>query len=320
MKLLAKIAIVIVAAIIGYFICNYRHKKCEDPVCDKPHQTDSTDRLAKKQLVPFTNPFGDENDVYLEFCEVTANEGKAESEKCHDYLRVNTKKLKLELATVLMTEWTKLRAKALLEKPANCSNYVTGVKIAFGINTVATNDHLTLIYTPVIFCRNAVSYGQQSEIFGTYALHEADPQVLVGTQFDLATNQGIDPVTYENNYFERVKFDRGDDDVFDDPLVQGNNYVDDTKSVIFTFQEIFELSKANGNAASTIIYNSMRDIVLPGQDNLVKHSLIMTYTGQTVKPQQFYGAKSMTGKYCNLSHMCPPSCNGVLFNFRLKSL
>jgi hypothetical protein len=189
-----------------------------------------------------------------------------------------------------------LRDSAAAHVPTTCPNYITAIKITYGLHTTLLK--MDLLYTPVymIKVRDSTSGAENWRIYdvvddGSYYTYNTTNNTFAKTIITNCISR------YSNN----VKIDRdrdGDKEDFDPSL--------DVNSVIFSFQEIDSVIAQNPSTQSVKIFNASVNASSGGTPNM-KHSLLLGPDSKNPALVRVY-FDSFYGKYGNLGHLCPPSC------------
>jgi hypothetical protein len=212
--------------------------------------------------------------------------------------------------------------------PVGCiTNTLGAVQVFYAVNLAGD---FKLYYKPALFCRIDSSYGQGGHYYGRYSkcssqnnYYEYDNnsksfKAVTGSSVAVANND----IT---RYTTSVAIDRPDSCPIPDgpfyPVQYCDNIRGDAKSVIFPIDELILLCKSDPEIC---LWNAVEPLslmeVVSGtrkEQNYVKHSLILS-TGDVHK--NIFGGLSYSSNssFSDLSHLCPPSCNGNDFTFALR--
>lgn len=285
---------------------------CKNKVGDYAEKKCHNYKESKSKKTYLTRAIPGENTLQLTIMEVETNLAIREIELSKTFLRIESKTVAPRVANINTAAIdSMLNFAKTLTVSATCTNYVTGIKMEYAIGS---NSLLGLYYKPVKFCRQFLASGQGVENFGIYTLPIEGPRYeYINNTFSLAAS---DATTSISNYTTLIKIQHTTTTTTPVPTTI-TPY--DVTSVIFTFQELKALIDDNSGAKNLRIYNCMREISIDPSISSLKHSLIVTTDNIKLYPNETKGRRSFKGKYANLSHLCPPSCIGDLFVFRLKS-
>jgi len=201
-------------------------------------------------------------------------------------------------------------AVSLQKRNSNCPNYITALKLIYGLNSA--NNKIVLLYQPLYLCKTAVISGKKiysvngaSNIYYAYD-HSASSFVITNDTSSIG------------NYADSVLISRIPGEIpshFINPPAD-NDTLGDVNSVIFTFQEIDALLNDN-NSTFLKLWNAAQNVYVASVNlTLRKHSVIIGPSQFTI-PLAPYISPCNSGLFCNafanLANMCPPSCNEISF-------
>lgn len=209
-----------------------------------------------------------------------------------------------------------------------CQKYVTGVKIIYGLDTLANK--IQLYYQPMVLCYMRDTTFIETGIcdFSVFCpTFSGKIYKYVGSDFALATTaEFIASVESYTNYFTiehtatetKKKFKKG---------ASGTDGNGDVEAVMFSFQEISQALNLNPGSAELWFENNIRTI-----NGKNKHTLVMT-TEKSVTLKfgrakyvfpEFFDLKNLTltaaAVYANLAHLCPPNCPTLSYKKPCESL
>jgi hypothetical protein len=93
-----------------------------------------------------------------------------------------------------------------------------------------------------------------------------------------------------------------------------NDSLSDSRSILFSFQEIEALAKANTYPQYIKMWNSLRKIKFASSpDSVYKHSIFMGPSALGLMEKEVFYAADYRNKYANLAHMCPANCVKLVF-------
>ncbi len=183
---------------------------------------------------------------------------------------------------------------------ATCNPCVTGLRIIFGMRL----NKMVFFYQPVFMCYDISQEGYMvnSSVLSQYYRYNTTTKLFEPVMQDTVT-------AYCQYYYDNVYIDHFEDGNYA-PFTHVSQDVDwhgDTKSIIFSFQELFALYEANypnesaGNryCEDVIIRNAAAYYYrFKINKDRLKHTLYVKTNGDGAV---LYAA--------NLAHLCPPSCN-----------
>ncbi len=182
----------------------------------------------------------------------------------------------------------------------NCRDTINGLRFVYGIDT--TNYKIKLFYQPVCLTLTAttndsVRFAVIKKIDKTDTIFKYEPAkgfipatpnetLAISNYTQIVINKNTSPTVSWQAYRQNV----------------------DVGSTIFSLAEIGDL--LNDNSKDTVsIYNAaFLKAISNSTDSLIYHSIILTVDGNINKL-----TGDFKGKYANLSHLCPPSCNQLTF-------
>lgn len=269
-----------------------------------------------------TNILGTANEDELVFEKLRINSVKAEEDIQHSYNTLTVENnLKLGmLAAKIPTaaiEWMyTTHAKGI-----NCvaSSYsITGIRIFYGL----TSDFkkLQLFFQPVSFCRVDNIYGQGGERLGKYQVADNGKyyEYISGNQFTQITVSDKDNAfTRYRNTMNGIRFNRGAQGPRFNMKNSEGDIMGDVESVTYSMQELFTLAESKANKGFIMFWNSIKVLPIGGSRQLVKHMLVLSSDDVDVNPADASDlvVPSEGANFMNLSHICPPSCNGANYTF-----
>jgi hypothetical protein len=196
-------------------------------------------------------------------------------------------------------------------KRAHGTNYVTVLQIKYGYHT----NKVVLYFKPLCLTRD--SYNSTTKV-GTYSNHN---------NFDSAyytcSPTGVTIAPYKNQFLVdsasyvssmQIRHHIGSSVRAFYPY----NTVDsaDVNSIIFSFQEVYALVKANNNSRYVKFSNIARTSLIDGS-NFVRHSIAI---GPSDLPPSKTAGVQGSGVYFNvyadLGSMCPPGCTSLTYQLQ----
>jgi hypothetical protein len=204
-----------------------------------------------------------------------------------------------------------------LSKCESGNAVVTGLKIHFG----KEGKHVSFYYEPLYMCGNREGKTFTGNVVALGEIYKYDDVQKIFTPA---------PSTTVEEYRKHLLVDRFRKEKFDPMYQEENPGVDridwrnDSESMIFSFQEIFQLyhqaheKETDSNRYSDIITienggaNYRKKARLPAALRFrVKHTVFITTTDPLKK--EITGVAHAKGDGANLGHLCPPSCTGLTY-------
>lgn len=273
------------------------------------------------QAVPAGPVLPDEDEIYLMISAVDPKDAERYIETAGDFIWINNNPIIQQAAQPRIQAIRDLQAiaKSIPTNPEPCNNYITGLKIFYGIKNTA----FILYYRPVKFCRSSLYDIGGRETWGTYQVYQDVNSYYYydGTDFinetDAAKLQIIkDEINAYQDINNGVKIRRSQIvGTQRSSFIKSAHRSGDVESVTFSFQEFFALMDANPVSNVIRIWNVIKGREHPNEnlvhDLLLSAESIVSINGDVQIP-------TFTGPFADLSHLCPPSCNGD-FDFRLVS-
>jgi len=196
-------------------------------------------------------------------------------------------------------------------KRAHGANYITVLQIKYGYHT----NKVVLYFKPLCLTRD--SYNSTSKI-GTYSNHN---------KFDSAyytcSPTGVTIAPYKNQFLVdsasyvssmQIRHHVGGSVSAFYP----NNTVDsaDVSSIIFSFQEVYALVKANNSSHYVKFSNIARTSMIDGL-NFVRHSIAMGPSDlPPSKTSTVQGSGVYFNVYADFGNMCPPACTSLSYTLQ----
>jgi len=194
-------------------------------------------------------------------------------------------------------------------KNPHCASFISGVRIIYAME----GNKIKYFFQPVYMCRSAGRWYDVVDTFTVYQYQVAQTGKGKKAEFVPATN----PKKYINNYLDNIRIFNKKKNVF-----RKHNKIDnvegDSRSIIFSFQELFKLyhdsypEKGKDRYCNNVLlyngainYKRLRKIsILPKWR--IKHTLL-------IEAQNHDGSLAPS-KSANLAHLCPPGC--VQLNYK----
>jgi hypothetical protein len=214
--------------------------------------------------------------------------GDAEIRDCRTYLKINGAPIDEKIHSISFSAFASLFNIATQLKPAAVNDYVTGLRINYGIDS---NDKFSVIFQPVCLVAN----GTQAPNFTIYTPIDGPDFIYKENQFSFSPALNRNVVA---GYPQKIQILHMGDPA-PSPYVPG-----DVLSVIFPFQEIYTLMLDNINEASIDLYNSIRKTTTPAGIQ-IQHAMLLSPN----LPAPLFG---FSGKYANRANLCPPDCDAKL--------
>lgn len=231
---------------------------------------------------------GSEDSLDYEFSPVDSSTGGIEIEECNTHLAINGNPINHLIATIDVTAMDTLYWAAVRLRN-NTLNYVTGVKLSFGVQ----DGGVILIFQPLYM---TTPPGVIPEPFynvtgGLNYIFNSDTKA-----FEEASDSLVSTLTADYRSMIRIK--HRTDRTFTSYIPNA-----DTDAVIFPFQTIYAL--INDNVGNVVhFHNAIRKEPVGGAYS-IQHAVLLS--------SQYLLGNSFEGKYANRSHLCPPSCNKVQY-------
>ena len=190
---------------------------------------------------------------------------------------------------------------------AHGTNYVTVLQIKYGIHA----SRVILYYKPLCLTRD--SYNTTTKV-GTYSNHNS-----FDSCYYTCSPSGFIKAPYKNQ-FQKDSLSYADSMQIRHHAGGGiggfyttNNDSGDVNSIIFSFQEIYALVKAN-NYSKYVKFCNIGETATPYGISFNRHGIMM---GPNDLPPSKSAAAQGSGVYFNvyadLGNMCPPSCSSITF-------
>jgi hypothetical protein len=198
----------------------------------------------------------------------------------------------------------------LAKRQVHVRGYLTGVKIILGLN----GNKVRYYYQPLYMV-----YSHNTERYAVIATsdHVYDYDKLAGT-FELAASEWRNDVAnYEANiwidHFNKGEFSRLRYD-------EDGGWKGDTRSIIFSFQEIFEMYHLNHSGEAAGGFYCGKIFLFNGAASYHRTSsgfLVRSRIKHTIYMKSDGGSETLVAgpnnKAANLAHLCPPSCEGLYY-------
>lgn len=205
-----------------------------------------------------------------------------------------------------------LMVKLFDKLPGNpCDVDIRGVRIIFGLE----GNKVVFFYSPVELER--VSGNTSVPNYYEYYVTSADPKVYDADLNEISPN---DLSVFTSRYATQIRVQRYQGSDFYTLNENTTNWHCDTKAVIFSFQEIFELyhgqyacnGGSNAYDKPLYIYNGAANY----RNNILnrwrrKHNLFMALEDIDNPTFNSNVVLSSINRAANLAHLCPPNCNPV---------
>lgn len=317
-----KTVIIIVLALLIYGCCEDCNKRQELIERDLTVYKDSIDKLISLNPVLSTSialaPTKDEDTLYLETSTVSRTAAEAMVNESPKTIKIHGKNINvkaIEIDTLALDGLCTLAKQ--LAPGVTCSNFITGFRIFYSVNK-----EFTLYFKPVKFCRDSHTYGQGGQHFGHYKMYESLTYYKYngGPNFtEVLTLGETQSINDSIDVFKRTAttiMRSGSFGPFRDlPDLKG-----DVKSLIFCFQEVNSLRKANKPDKYVRFWNAIEKI--PHLNAMEAKHILLLSIQDFVSSGQTINIPTYSGELANLSHLCPPSCgttasNGTIYTFRL---
>jgi len=283
-----------------YLIGCHSEKPKEDP--DKKESNQQQSMAVSVQI---------EDTLDLSKHPVEEPHAEIEFTACDDFISIlKLRKVKRQAEEIVIGAFAKLKKVANNSVPAG-TQYVTGIKITFGLKTVLGK--MDLLYTPIYMhkLRDSLTAGEK---WGIYSITDNPAYFTYNTTID--SFQVTNDYDCIEKYRSYIKIDHdgngpaGFEDFNSDLTGAG-----DVRSVIFSFQEIDSVIVKNPGINSLKVFNA--SVKVPyNNDTIMKHSLLLGPDSKdpALLPRIFYGG--FNNKYANLGHLCPPGCATVRFQIK----
>lgn len=226
-------------------------------------------------------------------------------------------------ASIVMSEFLDLydRAEAAAQGNVTTKNYVTGVRVILGFPDSNNSKNLSLFFEPVYMKGKKAPKGKfKGDIISALPSGQA-PYLYDDIPEEFKTPSGTDyntSVNYYNTYM-RVKRYSGNNNYYR-PATE-TDWRGDTKSMIFSFKELFTLYEKNYSTSDpSFTYSQQISAISAGflkpdpNGSLkarYKHTLVFSAMPLAVVAPYI---KSFAGlvdpdDLANLAHLCPPATN-----------
>jgi hypothetical protein len=174
-------------------------------------------------------------------------------------------------------------------------NYVTGLKIHFGVNSSANK--ICLFYQPVCL-DNGVEVTpklrQYTVVEGDYFLYDS-----IKNKFTLKKHSTVLP--FLNSHKEEMSILRVDSAKVHSRFLPSL----DVEAVIFPFQKIMLLISENLNGTHIGLFNAIRKE--KNEDNVIKHTILLQAINGNPQNTRGMAASVASSSYGNLANLCPPN-------------
>lgn len=239
-------------------------------------------------------------------------------ESAPDYFKVNNVALSILAIEIKKAAIVSLHGIAT-ELRCDCEDSLLGLRIIYALSS---NYSLTFYFQPLLFCPVSETVtGAGGRVYRRYELctegnfYTYAPESL---NFQLVTdiaNKDAEVLRYQTPVTGLKVLDTGTTPFSWRNFIDANTISGDVKSLIFSFDQIEEVYNRTGIDGKIRFWNAVGNLETKNYGVLTKHLLLLssddvTYSGNNVIP-------SLRG-FADLSHLCPPSCNGRNFFFILK--
>lgn len=248
-----------------------------------PNPTPINDIIAR---FPAVARIANENLLNMDPFPVFEQVGDAEIIDCDTHLEIAGEPIDRKVASISINAFDFLFNTATNLKPAAVTNYLTGLKINYGVTTA---NEFSVIYQAV--CLRKVQ--DLTGLFTEYKAIASSDFIYdsVAGAFLPAANRDVIA-----KYPLKIKIKHLGQSA------PGPYEEEDATSLIFPFQEIYALIIDNPAKIFVDIYNSIRKTPIGGGD-LIQHAMLLS--PQLGDP--LVGV--LSGKYANRANLCPPDCN-----------
>lgn len=264
--------------------------------------------LNKIDLYPPTMPVT-EDELLLEITELPNQSAVEEANNCQYYLFSGGKTLKGRAGTISIKALASMVETATnIAVPAGSS--LTAIKLKYGFE----NNKIKLYYVPMRLYRESYGSAQGDTVeHGVYKVYE-DPGLYdlnaasVMTKLIGAALTAAETAIKNYTVYTKIVHSHGSEPTGLDPK-------DDVTAAIFPLQELYSVAQntITPGTDSLIFWNGVK--AMPkGTGKVFKHILIISSN----QASPFIEESNEDGKFANLSHMCPPSCNVTHLLYQLN--
>lgn len=181
---------------------------------------------------------------------------------------------------------------------ANCKDTIIGLRFVYGIDA---DYKMKLFYQPVCLSLTTTTTNDSVAFF----VSRDQPKVFYKYESAKGFSTATSTETLAIANYKQVFINKN---ISTTAIWKPYQPDVDVGSVIFTFAEIGDLLD-DGTKDTVFVYNAAFLRAIPkSNDSLINHSIILTIDGNLNKL-----FSDFKGKYANLSHLCPPSCNNLTF-------
>lgn len=270
---------------------------------------------AKFVSVLISSVYPDEDQLYTEVSSVDSAEAERKIEDSRQFFAIGSTPLEPKIVELDTTEIDNLRDIAAGISTPNGDKWVTALKLLYAIDS---GGNFKLYYKPVKLSRGALTVkiaGPGNSFYYNYALREnanqffkyeddAFSEITTVTQLNVVS----DDIARYSHPTAGIKIKPNRWDTLPRPHNRLTDEEGDVTSVILPFQTFKRLADANPGRPNIILWNSVKETIY-GEKNYIKHDIIMSSDDITVVGGDIK-VPTASGRFANLSHLCPPSCGG----------
>ena len=186
---------------------------------------------------------------------------------------------------------------------------LVGVKISYGLDGAGK---LKLYYVPVKFKLLNEDWGPGGAIYGRYELCDsAGAYTYEANAFNAVQNiqTMYNAMTAYQNALAIARNENGTDI---QPFKWQTDIRGDVRSLIFSLDQLLALQNTPGNNGNIKIWNAAGKLLGQANKYLIKHLLLVSSDDVVVNGEVI---DVTDHPFSDLSHICPPSCNGNDFIF-----
>jgi hypothetical protein len=210
----------------------------------------------------------------------------------------------------------------LANSQVKCANFLTGIRITLGMQ----NNAIVFLYQPV-YMHDTGTYRQEN----SYYVFDLDPKTYYTydpAKFLFVKYNG-DAAALCKNYYTNIRIIHTQDatlETFNQDFSGRQSWKNDTKSIIFSFQEIFRLYHDNTNETDGQRY-CKNIYIRNGAANYrkgklnqwrIKHTVLFSIDNGSLNSFLSLPQITEVGRFANLAHLCPPSCESLNYYTTLR--
>ncbi len=273
---------------------------------------------AKRLLTPPVLP--GETPIAIDKTEVSASDAKTWIDSSSAFFSVgNTNAIDPFVLTLKLEHLTQLRNHPLSKPSESAVKWIGGLRLIYAVEESV----FKIYFRPLYFKWVNDLFGQGNELYALYMLNEDETvyyayDINAGFQTLDMNDAGV--ANKVNTNIQRytdaqsgiyIKRRNGE-------ATRTTHTANDVKSVIFTFQEFLTLQDSGNPGINDVkIWNYVKQIN-SSTNPIVKHDLMLSSDDVIYNTSSSgISLNPIKSNFLDLSHLCPPSCSGGEFLFRL---